>query len=388
MSRTESTGRRTELAFLTDEWGSNPLARIERALFSACLRAGLAFDGVYTDDAAPEVEQGNCRRISLGSVRAAWATPRLVRYMRRARPKAVIVKSGQLGPAGVMAGWITGTPVIVWEPTITNLEVASVGPRMKLMFFLQRLLYRRATALAGSSDDVIKWASADRGVPSDRVFLWPNSFDLEQVRSWAGDQAPKPGPPLRLIAIGRLVEQKGYDILIEALALADPDMPEWQLEILGVEGVWRGNWEARIKTMVREHGLGDKVRLVGQIDDPLEFFPLLKRSDLFVHAARWEAFGSVIVEAMACGIPVIVTDCPGAPREILDGGHFGRLVANEDPAAFARALVELANDPAERARLAEAGRQRADAYSADHLMPGMLADIERVCGVEFHLVAN
>ena len=91
----------------------------------------------------------------------------------------------------------------------------------------------------------------------------------------------------------------------------------------------------------------------------------------------------MIVEAMACGTPVIVTDCPGAPKEILDGGRFGRLVSNEDPAALARALVELANDPAERTRLSEAGRQRADAYSADHLMPGMLADIERVSGVDF-----
>ena len=383
MSRTESTRHRTELAYLTDEWGRNPLASIERALFPACLRAGLAFDGVYTDDATPEVEQGSCRRINLGSVRAAWATPKLVRYMRSARPKAVIVHSGQLGPATVLAGWITRTPVVVWEPTITSFEVASVGPRIRLMFFLQRLLYRRAAALAGPSRDVVKWASANRGVPSDRVFLWPNAFDIEEVRSWAGDQGPQPEPPLRLIAVGRLVEQKGYDILIEALALADPDLPEWKLEIFGVEGVWRGNWEARTETMVREHGLEGKVRLVGQVDDPLKFFPSLKRSDLFVHAARWEAFGSVIVEAMACGAPVIVTDCPGAPKEILDGGRFGRLVSNEDPAAFARALVELANDPAERARLAEAGRQRADDYSADHLIPGMLADIERVSGVDF-----
>jgi glycosyltransferase involved in cell wall biosynthesis len=91
----------------------------------------------------------------------------------------------------------------------------------------------------------------------------------------------------------------------------------------------------------------------------------------------------VIVETMALGTPVLATTCPGAPREILDGGKYGRLVPNEDPAAFAAALVELANDPDERRRLGEAGRVRAEDYSADRLLPGMLADIERVTGVDF-----
>ncbi|MEX1218800.1 MAG: glycosyltransferase [Solirubrobacterales bacterium] len=379
------TRRATDLAYLTDEWGSNPLSRIEGALFAACLRAGLSLDAVYTDDATPETEQGTCRRISLGSVRAAWATPRLVRYFRAARPKAAIVKSGQLGPATVLAGLITRTPVVVWEPTITDFEVASVGPRMRLMFFLQRLLYRKATALAGASRDVVKWAGAHRGVPPERLFLWPNAVDIEAIRRLSGDQGPQPEPPLRFIAIGRLVEQKGYDILIEALALADPDLPEWRLEILGVEGVWKGKWKARIEEMVHDHGLEKKVRLVGQIDDPSAFFPMLKRSSLFLHSARWEAFGSVIVEAMACGTPVILTDCPGGPKEILEGGRFGRLVANEDPQAFASALVALASDPAERARLGESGSQRAEDYSADRHLPKMLADIERVSGVRFSL---
>jgi glycosyltransferase involved in cell wall biosynthesis len=372
--------RQTELTYLTDEWGSNPLSRIERALFGACQRAGIPFDGIYTDDAVPEVEHGTSRRFSIGDVRAAWATPTLIRYMRSARPKAVIVKSGQLGPATVLAGWITGTPVIPWEPTFTDLEVGSVGPRMRVMFWLQRLIYRKAAALAGASTDVADWASRDRGVNRSRVFVWPNNFDLDRIRREGGAEGPPAAPPVRMIALGRLVEQKAYDVMIEAMAIASPDLPEWELEILGVEGVWRGNWRVRIDELIARHGLGDRVRLAGYLDNPYES---LRRSHLFLHSARWEAFGNVIVEAMAVGTPVIVADCPGSPKEILDGGRFGKLVPNEDPEAFAAAVVELANDPVGRQRLGEIGRERSEAYSADRLLPKMLADIERVTGADF-----
>lgn len=368
---------------MTDEWGGNPLYRIEKALFGACQRAGITFDGLYTDDRVEPVVEGTSRRINLGEGRAAWATPRLVRYMRSARPKALIVKSGQLGPATVLAGWITGTPVIPWEPTFTDREVDSVGTRMKVMFRIQRLLYRKAAALAGASEDVAAWAARDRKVPRSRVFVWPNAFDPEAIREEAGGATPPPDPPLRMVALGRLVEQKAYDVMVEALSIAAPDLPEWQLEIVGQEGSWKGGWKARIEEMVERYGLGDRVRLVGHTEEPFRY---LASSHLFLHSARWEPFGNVIVEAMALGIPAIVADCPGAPKEILDGGKYGRLVPNEDPEAFAAAIVELARDPAERARLSGVERERAEDYAIDRLLPGMLADIERVTGVEFATV--
>ncbi|MEX1220442.1 MAG: glycosyltransferase, partial [Solirubrobacterales bacterium] len=350
-----------------------------------CLKAGIPFDGIYTDDSVPVQEEGTSRRFSVGDVRAAWATPRLVRYMRRVRPKAVIVKSGQLGPATVLAGWITGTPVIPWETTITDLEVDSVGPRMKAMFKVQKLFYRKAAALAGASRDVADWASRSRRVPPSRVFVWPNAFDLERIRKEGGENGPPPAPPIRMIAIGRLVEQKAYDVMIEALAIANPDLPDWHLEILGVEGVWKGNWKARIEERVARHGLGDKISLAGHLENPYEG---VRRSHLFLHSARWEAFGNVIVEALALGTPVVLCDCPGAPKEILEGGRFGRLVPNEDSEAFAEAVVELAGDPEERKRLSTVGFERAEDYSVDRLLPMILSDIERVTGVSFSRSAS
>ena len=356
------------------------MSRIERALFGACERAGVPFHGVYTDDATPAASEGSSHRFSIGEVRAAWAAPKLVSYMREAKPKVVIVKSGQLGPATVLAGKITGTPVIPWEPTINDFEFGSARFRIRVGFRLQHLLYRFATALAGASRDVVEWASADRGVPPERVFLWPNSFDLEAIRAEGGSEGPPDPPPLRFIAVGRLVEQKGYDVLIEALALADPDLPEWRLEILGSEDGWLGGWKQRIEAMVEGRGLGEKITLVGHLENPHEE---VSRSHLFLHSARWEAFGNVIVEAMALGTPIVATTCPGAPKEILDGGRCGRLVPNEDPVAFAAAVVGLAKDPDERKRLGEAGRVRAEEYAADRLLPAMLADIERVTGLSF-----
>ena len=370
----------TELVFLTDAWGSNPLSRIERSLFGACLRAGIPFHGVYTDDQTPAASEGTSHRFSIGEVRAAWATPKLVRYMRRARPKAVIVKSGQLGPATVLAGKITGTPVIAYETTINDFEFGSARFRIRVGFRLQTLLYRLASAIAGASRDVVEWAAADRRVPPQRVLLWPNPFDLAAIRRLGGEEGPPDEPPLRLVAVGRLVEQKAYDVMIEALAIADPDLPEWQLEIVGSEDGWRGGWRERIESMVVESGLSGKVNMGAKLEHPFE---LMRRAHLFLHSARWEAFGNVIVEAMALGTPVVVADCPGAPKEILGGGRYGRLVPNEDPEAFAAAIVELANDPTERKRLGEAGRARSDDYEIDRLLPLMLADIERLTGASF-----
>ena len=353
------------------------MSRIERALFGACLRAGVPFNGVYTDDQTPAASEGTSHRFSIGEVRAAWATPKLVRYFRKARPKAVIVKSGQLGPATVLAGRITGTPVIAWETSINDFEFGSARFRIRVGFRLQKLLYRFAAALAGASRDVVEWAAADRGVPPERVLLWPNPFDLDVIRRLGGEEGPPSEPPLRFVAVGRLVEQKAYDVMIEALAIADPDLPEWHLEIVGGEDGWRGGWRERIESMVVESGLTGKVTVGAKVEHPFE---LMRRAHLFLHSARWEAFGNVIVEAMALGTPVVVADCPGAPKEILGGGRYGRLVPNEDPEAFATALVELAGDPAERTRLGEAGLVRSDDYLVDRLLPGMLEDIARVVG--------
>ncbi|AFZ00159.1 glycosyltransferase family 4 protein [Calothrix sp. PCC 6303] len=148
-----------------------------------------------------------------------------------------------------------------------------------------------------------------------------------------------------IVAMGRLTEQKGFDILLDAFHKIAGIYPDWQLLILG-EGELRLELESRRDYL----GLNDKVVFPGRLHNP---FPILKCADIFVLSSRYEGFGNVIIEAMACGLPVISTDCPSGPREIIRDGIDGILVENENISSLSTAIARLISDPQERQRLSK-----------------------------------
>jgi glycosyltransferase involved in cell wall biosynthesis len=135
--------------------------------------------------------------------------------------------------------------------------------------------------------------------------------------------------PWRIVGLGRLTEQKGFDVLIKAAGLL-PASPPWQINIYG-----DGPLLAVLQQSIQRHGLEGRVTLCGYTTDPAAALDL---ADVFVLPSRHEGFGLVLVEAMLHGAQVIATDCPQGPREILDGGRFGQLVPVGDAAALAAAL--------------------------------------------------
>ncbi|HEY8467443.1 MAG TPA: glycosyltransferase [Solirubrobacterales bacterium] len=355
-----------DIAFITDEPGSNGFARKARGLAAAFKERGVRFDAVYLKGLGAARADATTRELELGAPRAALATPAIARYLRGARPRLALVNSGQLGPAAVAAGLIARRPVVPWEPAFLDRDLPSLPPRMRVMNAAQNVLYRRAPAVVAPSRAMVEWVARHRGVPRERVHLVPNPIDGDAVRRAAGARPASDGV-FRLCAVGRLVEQKGYDVLVEALALVRDELPRpWRLTVIGEAGIWRGSWEERLRALVERHGLADNVRLAGYLDNP---HAEMARADLFVHAARWEPFGNVLVEALALGLPVVAADCPGGPAEILDSGRYGVLVPNEDPRALGRAIAELANDEARRAELAAAAPAAAERYA-----PGQIAD--------------
>ena len=127
--------------------------------------------------------------------------------------------------------------------------------------------------------------------------------------------------------------------------------------ILG-EGPERPALEARIVRL----GLGDRVRLVGHVDNSLKYFA---RADLFVLSSHVEGLPNVLVEAMMAGTSCVATDCPTGPREVLDGGRFGTLVAMRDPAALAAGMIAALDHPVSPELAAEAVRPFAVATVLD-----------------------
>jgi len=190
-----------------------------------------------------------------------------------------------------------------------------------------RLADVRICISEGVADDVARLARFRR----DRIEVIynpiemladPSADDFEGL--WEGTQAK------RVLTVGRLVEQKNLPLLLEAFSRVIEKM-DARLVILG-EGPLRGTLERKVAAL----GLERAVKLSGFMTNPASAY---NSADLFVLSSDFEGFGNVIVEALACGVPVVSTDCPSGPREILSDGEFGTLVPCCDPDALADAML-------------------------------------------------
>ncbi|MFI8816653.1 MULTISPECIES: glycosyltransferase [unclassified Streptomyces] len=177
-------------------------------------------------------------------------------------------------------------------------------------------------------------------LPGVRIEAIPNSV-------------PAPvGPPAQgdlkwVVAAGRLHRVKRYDLLVRAFAEVSAARPDWRLRIYG-GGDATGNEQRTLRTLIKELGLRDQVLLMGSVHPMEAEWP--KGSIAAVTSDR-ESFGMTIVEAMRCGLPVVATDCPHGPAEIIDDGTDGRLVPVGDEAAVAAALLALIEDDGLRHRM-------------------------------------
>jgi glycosyltransferase involved in cell wall biosynthesis len=202
------------------------------------------------------------------------------------------------------------------------------------------------------------------GVAPDRESSIPNPFDLERIAHDAEAEPELPLPDRFIVSVGRLVGSKGFNDLIEAYARANPDA---SLCILG-----EGPERERLENRLAASGLDRKVRLLGYARNP---FAIVGRAELFVSASRCEGFPNAMAEAMALGVPVVATDCPSGPAEILDGvettqcntvheGRYGVLVPVLRPDALARA-IRLMEDSGKRQHYAELARRRMGDFRID-----------------------
>jgi glycosyltransferase involved in cell wall biosynthesis len=289
----------------------------------------------------------------------AWAALRNNRYrvavlrsaVRKSRPDCVISFIDQTNVLTLLATRGLGIPVIVEEHI--DVGSTSLGKPWRV---LRALTYPYASKVVAVTERGLnglppRLRSGSIVIPNPVAPL-PNGIDR-------GATAPLIRRPAA-ISIGRLVPQKGFDLLLLAFVRLKDRHKDWNLVIIG-EGPQRQS----LLALSRELGIADRVMLTGQVTNPEDYFT---QGDLFIMASRYEGFPMALCEAMTCGLPVVSTDCPSGPREIIRDGVDGVLVPNEDVPALAAAMDRLMSNASERKRLAARAPEITERFSVARVM--------------------
>jgi glycosyltransferase involved in cell wall biosynthesis len=304
-----------------------------------------------------QVHRLDCKFRMLASIKALRAE------LPAIKPDLIVSFLVRANVASVVAAKVADAPVIVSERShlTTHLAERHSGPRRWAAMAAPRFAYPRADHVIAVSEGVRSDLMRNFGVRPDRVSSIPNPYDLERIVREGEAASEIPLPPRFIVSVGRLVGAKGFDDLVDAYALADPDIP---LCILG-DGPERERLQARI----RERGLERRILLLGYLKNP---FAVVSRADLFVSASHCEGFPNAMAEAMALGRPVVATDCPSGPAELLDdvesvgasGVHeaaYGLLVPVRRPAVLAAAIGMMA-DQRVHAHYSGRARERLESF--------------------------
>lgn len=281
--------------------------------------------------------------IDLHGTHTRQVVGRLGGLVLRLRPDILFASMVDANIAAWAARHLAGAsrPALVLRETNSHRARGDLGATRR---FLIGRAYRTADRVVALSEGVRGELIEDYRLDPARTLTIHNPVDVDAIAARAqaaraGASATKDGSCV--IGIGRLHPQKHFDLLIRALAaLASRDV---RLTLLG-----EGGERAALARLAVELGLEGHVDMPGFVADAV---PRLATADLFVCSSRWEGFGHVIVEAMAAGVPVISTDCPHGPRDIIVDGQNGLLVAPDDQPAMTAAIVRLLDDPALARRL-------------------------------------
>jgi glycosyltransferase involved in cell wall biosynthesis len=214
---------------------------------------------------------------------------------------------------------------------------------------LRRVLYMRADAVVAQTRDVAEWI---RKHWRKRAQVIPNALRTLPVSSSERGTV--------IVGIGRLVPQKGFDLLLKAFARIASDYPEWRITIIG-----EGRARASLERLRDDLQLVERVDFIGHVEDVETW---LARAGLVVQPSRFEGFPNVVLESMGMGAAVISAECPSGPAELIDNGVNGRLVPVENVAELARVMAELMSDPDLRARLGREAMKVRDRFRQEPIM--------------------
>ena len=328
--------------------------RVNVTLAQAMAARGIEVDVVTARAKGPYFDElnGKTRLIDLGVSKTVAGLPGLVRYLKQARPKTMLSAPD------------SGSLVALWARRLAGAECRSVVATHAVLSrslaqksWLNRTLFRsllhhtylQADAVVAVSEQAADDLAVLSRLPRSNIQVITNpvvSDELERAAEETVDhpwfvQASSEGRDVPVIlSVGRLNKEKNYESLLRAFARLRQKKAA-RLVILG-----DGAEKEALAGLAFELGIAGDVDLHGFVGNPYAY---MANADLFVLSSHYEALPTVLIEAMACGCPVVAVDCPGGVREILDHGRYGRLTPVGDEDALADAMIAILNEPSDLA---------------------------------------
>jgi glycosyltransferase involved in cell wall biosynthesis len=292
--------------------------------------------------------------------------PALAEHLMRDRPDVLLSAMPQENLIAVQARALAGAAtrlVLTEHNTLSRRVAAARSANYRHLSPLIARQYPQAEAIVAVSRGVADDLAGLAQLPRARIAVIYNPVVPHDILARANAPVAHPwlqaGEPPVVLGVGTLVRQKDFPTLIRAFAPLRRARPA-RLVILGeaTEAAATPRRRAELTRLASELGVAADVDLPGYVDNP---YPWMARAAVLVLSSTYEGFGNVLPEAMACGCPVVSTDCPSGPAEILEGGRYGRLVPVGDDRALGEAIAATLDEPP----APEALRQRATVFSVE-----------------------
>ena len=290
--------------------------------------------------------------------------PSLVAYLREDRPDAILAAEPRYNVIAVWSRGLSGlgSRVVISERIQVSLHASFGGPwGEQSLHDLLRRAYLKADAVVAVSDGVADDLAAYASIPRERITTVYNPVVGPELLAKAREPLDHPwfapGMPPVILAAGRLDPQKDFATLIRAFAKVRARRPA-RLMILGAANPSNLEYAHELEALPATLGIAADVAMPGFADNPFAF---MARAALLVLSSLYEGLPGVLIQALGCGCPVVSTDCPSGPAEVLDGGRFGPLVPTGDDEALARAIERVLDAPMPAERL----QARAELFSVD-----------------------
>lgn len=285
------------------------------------------------------------RLVDLDAPRPWLSLPKLVQYLKQMQPHALLSAMHYANEIAVIAKRLAGvsTRIIVTEHNTFSRSISQIkGLKRYLVPLGIRHLYPLAegivTVSQGACDDLQQWMGKSEA-KVETIYNPVITADLYDQATVAVEHPWfQAGEPPVILGVGKLEPQKDFATLIRAFAQVRSQQT-CRLVILG----W-GPERIALESLAAELGIAESVALLGYVENPYAY---MSRAHLFVLSSAWEGLPTVLIEAMALGLPVVSTDCQSGPREILAHGQYGALVPVGDVDAIAQAIVSTLQQPSD-----------------------------------------